>query len=256
MRKLITRRALLAIALWLAFLAPAVAQFGHPIGQTSYPATSGGGGTIALVHSAGSQGSGSATSQPQTITATTAGNGVVVGVGYCYNNGCSAGGTDEVSGVTVGSQNCAEVAGTFQQGGGGGFLFATEIWVCPGVSSGDTTVTATMSTAEFYIAVAASEWSGMAASSPADGSTANIANNGTTSTLSISTNGNTSVSGDLIYSFGASQVGTLTPSATIINSITASANDQYQIAGAPGSYTNAWTGGTGSNGGSLAAFKP
>jgi hypothetical protein len=44
MRKLITRRALLAVALaGLILLRPALAQFGHPIGQTSYPATSGGG---------------------------------------------------------------------------------------------------------------------------------------------------------------------------------------------------------------------
>jgi hypothetical protein len=37
-RKLITRRWLLAAALWLAFLVPASAQFGPPVGQVSYPA--------------------------------------------------------------------------------------------------------------------------------------------------------------------------------------------------------------------------
>jgi hypothetical protein len=253
MRKLITRRSLLAIALWLAFLAPAVAQFGHPIGQTSYPATVAPSGLALVNHNSSTSGGGS-TSQTTTVAATVAGHGEIVGLSWCADSGCAGIPTDATTSVVIGSGTCTEIPGVFGYISSTGHLGAASTWKCSGIPAGQTACTATFPGTVYYLSVLCSEWS----PSISNCEVGNFAYNAATDTLSIVTNGNTSATNELIYSNVSNAAGaTVTPGQTTINSNIASSQDEYQIGATSGiTYTNTWTSTATAIGGTIAACKP
>jgi hypothetical protein len=254
MRKLIMRRSLLAVALWLAFLAPAVAQFGHPIGQTSYPATVAPPAGFALVNHNSSTSGGGSTSQTTTVAATVAGHGEIVGLSWCADSGCSGTPTDATTSVVIGSGTCTEIAGTFGVNPGIGHMGAASTWKCSGIPAGQTACSATFPGTVYYLSVLCSEWSPSISACEVG----NTANNISTDTLSIVTNGNVSAANELIYSNISSALGdSVTPGQTTINSNITSAQDEYQLGTSSGvTYTNTWTSAGTYLVGTIAACKP
>jgi hypothetical protein len=142
-----------------------------------------------------------------------------------------------------------------------GDVLYEDIWYCQNIKGGTETVTVNYTNTVYYHYVYLSEFSGVATTSPVDfgfGYNINPSTNPTYSLKNfyIPTSGNTSRSGDLIYSliYPDNAFSTITPGNHGLNS---GGNDEYQVASAVGPYMNTWT--TASAGTSvvmgLAAFK-
>lgn len=208
---------------------------------------------IALVNNSSAVNAAGGTSVAVTAGTLTAGNLLVVGVGWCGDVSC---GTDAgtVTSVTLSSGGGACVQATNALGSSGTGQ-RSDIWYCANLAGGVTTVTVNLSGTLFYAFAAVSQWSGVATSTPLD----NIGNNGGASTgtsLTVATTGNTAVSGELIIGV-ATTASNAVPGHNAINTVIGWGQpDDYQIAGASGSYNVSWTFLNGKNAGSLAVFKP
>ncbi len=252
---------LLALALLLA-LGPAQAQLTLSGVGGGFGSSRGGPGAatgIVLVNNTGSCTSACGTgitTTTQALSGTHAGNLLVIGVGYC-NNSCGTLGTVVVSSITSsngggeGGEACVQVPSaaspTSQK-------IATDVWYCKNIIGGTDTITVNFSApgADFPN-VYLTEWSGASTSAPLDDiGTGNV---GATNSITLTTTAPTASSGELIYS-PAISFNTLTPGNTGINNVSTGDQDEYQISGAIGSYSNTWSI-SGSTGwaASLAVFK-
>jgi hypothetical protein len=195
---------------------------------------------VALVQKS-SAGGGNGTSQTVTLSGTTAGNLLIISTTWCNDSKCITTGTSSVSSVTDSSgDTCAQVPNVANRS-----LYTViyeDIWYCNKIGGGRETATVTYSGSIYYHEVYASEFAGVAVSSPAEAGNSLAINPGSSPSYAltsyyVTTAGNTSQSGDLIYSIIAAAGGpAITPGQNALNG-----PDEYQIAGSAGPYMNTWT---------------
>lgn len=226
-------------------------------GCTHIGCTSGG---ISLVNKGVATNSGIGTTVSVAIPSTTVNDAEVIGVLWCNDNGCGSASGDVVQAIKVGTQSCTEVPGTFSSNlfDNSLVIIMLSVWECQNISAGQTTVTVTSSTPMWYIAGLASEWTCGATNCSVDTGLGNKAVTNSGTTLAISTNGPTTVTGDLIYSF-ATGIGTgsgLSTGNTPLNILSTNNLDAYLIAAAPGVYTMNFGNSSAGISAVIAAFKP
>lgn len=168
---------------------------------------------------------------------TTGKHGVVVGLAWCGDSACTAGTSDVFAAGTValGSNSCSEVPNSFISNSNAGSHLQTEVWVCPNLTNAATLVAATTDgTSVFYLVVMATE-----INCPTSGCVADQgAKGGNSATVAwycnSTTNGNTAVAGDFLYTIASSGLN-LFPRGTAINTTLASTvKDQYGATGPSG----------------------
>jgi hypothetical protein len=204
-----------------------------------------------------SAGGGDGTRQAVTLSGTNAGDLLVIGTTWCNDSNCITQGGTSVASVTDSSgDTCARVPNVANRS-----LYTVgyeDIWYCQNIGGGSETVTVTYSGSTHYHEVYVSEFAGAAVSSPAEAGNSLAINPGSSPRYAltnyyVTTAGNTSQSGDLIYSIITAAGGpTITPGQNELNG-----PDEYQIAGFAGPYMNTWTLSASSNAVvmGLAAFK-
>jgi hypothetical protein len=192
---------------------------------------------ISLVQK-GSAGGGNGTSQAVTLSATRGGDLIAVAVKWCADSSCITTSSNAVSSVTDSTgDTCARAPGA--AGNSNYTVVYEDVWYCQNISGGNETVTVNFSGSVYYHYVYLSEFSGVATSNPVEAGNSLALNPGSSPLYSmtqfyIPTAGNTSLSGDLIYSF--IDAASPTPGQNVLNG-----PDEYQIAGAAGPYMNTWT---------------
>ena len=212
---------------------------------------------IALVEQAVSTGGASQTTQTVPLGGTTVGDTLVLLVGDDHSNSAT------VSGVSGGGVSTWTKVTENSGASGDG---EAEIWYGQVTSVGNT-VTVTVSGSTNWQLANVSEWSGIASSSPVDGSTSSAA----TATSFTSGPISTSLAGDLVISdawtsfntpgFTSPQNST-TSGYTALNQTMAGGSyyrawGAYQVDGSTGSISAGWTGpGSGFYATAIAAFKP
>jgi hypothetical protein len=196
--------------------------------------------SVTLVQKA-SAGGGNGTSQAVTLSGTNAGDLLVIATTWCSDSSCITQGGTSVASVTDSTgDTCAQVPNVANRS-----LYTVlyqDIWYCQNIGGGKETVTITYSSNIYYHEVYVSEFAGAAVSSPAEAGNTLAINPGSSPSYAltsyyVTTAGNTSQSGDLIYSIVAAAGGpTVRPGQNALNG-----PDEYQIAGAAGPYMNTWT---------------
>lgn len=190
----------------------------------------------------GQNGSGAVTTKTINFGAatTTGKHGVLVGLFWCGSGPCSSNTADVFSAgsVTAGGNACAEVAHTFATSAPG---FQTEIWECANLTSAGTAIVATTDgTSVPFLGMLAVE-----ISCPTSGCVADQGGGqgvlGTGWYCNGTTNGNTAVSGEMIYSLAATATTGIFTRQTGINTVSATFKDQYGATGPSGSkYSTSW----------------
>ena len=199
----------------------------------------------------------SGTSENCTINGTAAGDAVTIGVFWCYDASCVT--TGAAQPTSFGGATCSLVSGSFTSTSSQG---VTDVAFCPTLSGGNTTFTVNFTTTVWYITVMVAEFKTTPQHTmTVDSVASNVTHAGASpSPISLSTNGSTAVSGELIYSLAYVDLSTsvLTAGQTLLNSAGGNVKDEYQIAGAAGTQTNTWTFTTSPQpySSSIAAFKP
>ena len=221
----------------------------------SIAATSGSSQTAAIAPVAGQAVNNicsSCTNSTVVITAQTAGNANVVAASWCSDSGCNSANSLTMTVTDANHNVCSPVAGTLSNG-----TARTQIFVCPNIStavSPDNSITCTASGTAYFLVCMANEWTGIASSSPADGTGGNTT--ATSGTPTVSTSAATTAGNELVYAFIASNaVPTVGSAYTPIQTLGGD-NSAYQIGGSsPASYSATWTQSSAKYSASIATFQ-
>jgi hypothetical protein len=155
-----------------------------------------------VLHHANGANGGAGASKAVTINGTTAGNFIIVGIGWCADVNCGFPASVSVSTVTSSAgETCSQVPNA---NGGATPSLKTDIWYCPNIHGGNDTITVTTTSSQAsYLSVFLSEWTGITNVSPLDGIASNTGgsfNTNSFTSCSVQTNGVTTQAGELIYS--------------------------------------------------------
>lgn len=224
---------------------------GHKFNQTAvYVKSSGGVIVPAKIQGALTQNGGSSS----TTVAVTLGAPVTSGSLLCI----AIGGATTMTGVSV-TDDKSNTGYTVAQ-----FNFGSFNWIGmyrPNITNGPTTITATFPEAHTFSTMIVTEFSGVLATSPLDGSNINVAQAGSNTTDAITSNATTTTAnGDLIWGACVNLAGnsTLTKTSTFTQDQTQASNfnTEYLVQGTAGSIAATWTGTTADSFSSLMmAFK-
>jgi hypothetical protein len=233
----------LALAVALAVIGPASAWTQTTTTGAGHGPSGGTGGGISLIQNTASASSSNGTSWSVTFgSRTTTADGVLITFSSCNNASCTTQATSTpINSVTVDSNTCAEVPGTFVSGPVGAPNPAVQdVWLCSNITGSTGVVTVNSSVTQYYGGIAVSEWRCPTSHCSVDAGLGNTNGANGAGTLACTTKGNTSTSGDLIYSaalvLGTGTIAASGSAAAINQNYTvASRMDAYQVAGASGS---------------------
>ena len=190
-------------------------------------------------------------------TPTLSGSMLIVSITWCQTVACTVTGSVHVSSVT--SSNVGETCSQVSNAASLAAAASSDIWYCPNIKGGSDTITVnTTGGSPGFLSALVSEWTRLQGP---DGTLASI---GTTAgaTLTLTTNGNVTRPGEIVYSvMGRGGTGLTSSSSqlpvNIGNGGTVGPSDVYQVTTTPGiTYSNTmnWTGGGLVANGSLAVF--
>jgi hypothetical protein len=187
-------------------------------------------------------GSGGATSKSISFSAPTGTGrrGVLVGLFWCAAAGCASNTANvfAAGSVAVGSNTCAEVPNSFLAGPNG---FQTEVWECANLTNATTSVTVTTDgTSVAFLGVLATE-----IACPTSGCVVDQGGNGSAGGTgwycNATTNGNTTVAGEFLYSIGAASTNIFARGTSLNATLSATLRDEYSATGPSGQkYSVSW----------------